>query len=62
MSLLLLLLLLLLFQTRQATKSFSTNDWCKKFCIEFQGEEGELYPNFFIWAGEIFKSIYFKFR
>ncbi len=28
-------------QARKATKKFGVSDWCRKFVIEFQGEEGE---------------------
>lgn len=32
---------LLCTQARRAMKDFSPNDWCKKFSIEFRGEEGD---------------------
>lgn len=31
---------LILIQARKATKRFGTSDWCRKFVIEFEGEEG----------------------
>ena len=30
-------------QARAATKRFSSSDWCKKFVVEFSGEEGTEY-------------------
>ncbi len=33
-------------QARKATKKFGVSDWCRKFVVEFQGEEGEQFKQY----------------